>query len=72
MRLLNSSIILLVNLLGKPDAGDLHVRFDEGDQGNLVPTLPARGLFLLPAPNAVSAKTPTNTAWAAPRVRRPA
>jgi hypothetical protein len=40
MRLLNSSIILLVNLLGKPDAGDLHVRFDEGDQGNLVPTLP--------------------------------
>jgi hypothetical protein len=29
-----------VNLLGKPDAGNLHVRFDEGDQGNLVPTLP--------------------------------
>jgi hypothetical protein len=50
MRLLNSSIILLVNLLGKPDAGDLHVRFDEGDQGNLVPTLPASAVQSFPAP----------------------
>jgi hypothetical protein len=30
----------LVNLSGKPDAGNLHVRFDEGDQAlRLVPTL---------------------------------
>jgi hypothetical protein len=29
----------LVNLSGKPDAGNPPVRFDEGDQGHLVPTL---------------------------------
>ena len=29
-----------MNLPGEPDAGNLHVRFDEGDQGHpLVPTL---------------------------------
>ena len=32
----------MVNVLGKPDAGSPHVRFDEGDQvSGLVPTLPS-------------------------------
>jgi len=33
MTLYNFSNSRRVNLLGKPDAGNLHVRFDEGDQG---------------------------------------
>jgi len=32
---LHSAITLLVNLSGKPDAGNPHVRFDEGDQTTL-------------------------------------
>src|SRR5919106_4674211 len=37
----HSSIAHLVNLSGKPDARNPHVRFDEGDQDHfLVPTLP--------------------------------
>jgi hypothetical protein len=32
-----------MKMSGKPDAGNLHVRFDEGDQTHtLVPTLPSR------------------------------